>query len=146
MRRWGSRALSMIPWVRSARLARHMGKKFEPHYRAIRDRERFTIEQMRAYQDQHFLRIFRHAFDHVPAYRGLYEQAGITRDTIRSMDDMDKLPCIDKEWVKAKPESFLADNYEQYRPTVNKTSGSTGMPLKIQVDEDLATMVNALCC
>jgi phenylacetate-CoA ligase len=121
-----------------------MGPRFEPHYRAIREREGFTREQIRAYQNEHFLRIFRHAFDSVPAYRELYEKAGVRRDAIRSIDDIDKLPCIDKEVVKARPESFLADHWEKYGPVLNKTSGSTGMPMNIRVDGDLATMVQAL--
>ncbi len=144
MRRWGSRVLSTIPWLRRFRMARHMGAKFEPCYRAIREREGFTTEQIRTYQNEHFLRIFRHAYDHVPAYRDLYAEAGIRKDAICSIDDIDELPCIDKEEVKANPESFLAENVEQYRPRINKTSGSTGMPLNIWVDEDLATMANAL--
>jgi len=125
-------------------MARHMGEEFEPCYRAIREREGFTTEEIHTYQNEHFLRIFRHAYDHVPAYRDLYAEAGIRKEAIRSIDDIDELPCVDKEVVKASPESFLAENIEQYKPRVNKTSGSTGMPLNIQVDEELVTMVNAL--
>lgn len=144
MRWWGTRVLHTIPWYRRFSMARHMGEKFELCYRAVRKREHFSNEEIRDYQNEKFLRVFRHACDNVPAYRDLYEKAGVAKDAIRSMDDLDRLPCIDKEKVKANPESFLADHHEQYRPKVNKTSGSTGIPLNIHVDEDVVTLVNAL--
>lgn len=78
-----------------------------------------------------------HAYEHVPLYRRMYREAGITPQDIRSLEDFNRyVPTIDKRdlvdaqqadppWGQAVA---LSPDYYVYR---FHTSGSTGTPLSI---------------
>ena len=81
--------------------------------------------------------LVRYAYDRVPFYRRLYQDAGMTPDDIRSLDDFNRyVPAIDKkDLVQAQQSSppwgdgvALSPDYYLYR---FQTSGSTGTPLSI---------------
>ena len=136
--------LAKIPWYRRMSVCRHYGPKFKDYYRSTRQQEWFSPEQMKEYQNRHFLKIVRHAFDNVPFYRDFYAQAGLRKEMIRSIDDIEKLPCIDKETVRTNGNLFKAEDFERYRPVSQRTSGSTGKPLELFVDGDMAQLGEAM--
>ena len=70
-------------------------------------------EEVRAIQSEKLLRQVKHVWDNVPYYRRKMEEAGVTPDDIRSVDDLHKLPFLSK-----------ADLREAY------PYGLVGVPLK----------------
>jgi phenylacetate-CoA ligase len=80
--------------------------------------------------------IVRHAWEHSRFYRRRFEEANITPDKIRSVEDISKLPFITKEDLKRSQEAhppwgdILAVKPEECQ-RVHLTSGTTGKPLKI---------------
>jgi phenylacetate-CoA ligase len=83
-------------------------------------------------------------FETSPFYKGIYENAGITADDIKSPDDFNKLPLTDKEALReAYPMGLLSVPQEQV-VRIHSTSGTTGSPVIIpytrQDVEDWATM------
>ena len=65
----------------------------------------------------------------VPAYRDLFDRAGVDIGSIRSFDDLDRLPVIDKSFFRSRPlEDFYC--HKSFRKlTPRRTSGSTGVSL-----------------
>jgi phenylacetate-CoA ligase len=115
---------------------------------------RFSAELMRnqwrsekelvAYQEKKFLSMVRFAYSYVPYYREKYRAAGIVPDDIRSLSDIRKLPFVTKEDLKTVPlESRVARGTDMRRCSIARTSGSTGEPLKVAVDEETADFVRA---
>ena len=62
--------------------------------------ETMPLENLKNLQLQKFKRIFKWAFDHSRFHRRLYDQAGITPEDIRSMDDVRRVPTVEKEMMR----------------------------------------------
>ena len=93
-------------------------------------------EQLRAYQDDRLRRIVRHAIHHVPYYQRLFLELGLRVEEINSADDLRRLPRLSRETVRRGGDLFHADNGEGYRPTLARTSGSSGLALECYLDRD----------
>ena len=84
---------------------------------------------LRQRNEKSFLSLFRRAYDKSAFYKKLYHDAGITKDEIKSLDDIKKLPVITKEDVKQNVEEILT--VAKWKVIKNHTSGTTGTPLKV---------------
>ncbi len=76
-----------------------------------------------------------HAFHNVPYYRQRWSALGIHPNDIRTPADLAALPVLTKADVRRHHRQLLADGVNQQRLHVKRTSGSTGVPVVIQVDE-----------
>ena len=59
--------------------------------------ETMPREQMRALQSERLVKTVRHVWEHVPFYRARMEQAKVSPEDIRSVDDLSKLPFTCKQ-------------------------------------------------
>lgn len=83
-------------------------------------------EQIRAWQNEKFLKQVRHVWDNVPYYRRKMEEKGVTLDDIKSLDDVHKLPFLTKADLKdAYPYGLLALPLKEC-VRIQSTSGTTG--------------------
>jgi phenylacetate-CoA ligase len=99
------------------------------------DRRQFDPPKIvRARQLVALRRIVAHAAATVPYYRQVFERAGLGPDDLRSLDDVRRLPLLTKADVRASGEGLLSETFHG-RPLFRKmTSGSTGVPLEVQLD------------
>ena len=93
-------------------------------------------ERLRAYQDERLRRTVRHAARHVPYYRQLFLERGLRVEDINSASDLYHLPRLSRETVRQGGALFHADNKERYRPTLARTSGSSGVALECYLDRE----------
>lgn len=91
-------------------------------------------QQVLDYQNQKLIEIVQHAGMHVPFYRELFKEIGLDIKKFKGIEDIRKIPLLDKEEIRKNPEQFLADNYKIYGGEWARTSGSTGTPLKLYID------------
>ncbi len=96
--------------------------------------ERWPAAEIRAFQDEQLHRLIRHCYENVPYYERLLRQLGLTPDDFRVADDLQKLPTLSKETVRANSELFHARNIPVSHCEVVGTSGTTGKTLRIRVD------------
>ena len=90
------------------------------------DIETASREQITAWQNEKLVKQVRHVWDHVPYYRRLMEEKGVTPDDIRSIDDLHKLPFISKHDLReAYPYGMLAVPLKDC-VRIHSTSGTTG--------------------
>ncbi len=93
---------------------------------------RWRLEDLRQVQEERLRKLLIHAYQNVPLYRGLYKEAGYRPEEFRSLDDIDKIPILQKDRLKqASPEEVVAQGIDPHRCGVVETSGSTGTPLRI---------------
>jgi phenylacetate-CoA ligase len=84
---------------------------------------------LRAFQDRRLRALVRHAYERVPFYRSLYDAHGVDVDSIRTVDDLGRLPLTNKQMFQALPmEQRLARGIDHRRLIFRKTSGSSGQP------------------
>lgn len=103
-------------------LARDRGVPYLPRPRLEARRDR-RIRSMVAY-----------AARHVPFYRELFAREGIDPAEIRTASDLDRLPLLDRERVRAHPGQFVAQTRAAEASLSFFTSGSTGTPIEIHHD------------
>ena len=93
---------------------------------------RWKGEDLRQVQEERLRNLLIHAYQNVPLYRGLYREAGYHPEQFRSLDDIDKIPILQKDRLKlARPEEVVAQGIDPQRCGIVETSGSTGIPLRI---------------
>lgn len=88
--------------------------------------ETMPYEQMRALQSERLCAQVRHVWEHVPYYRSLMEQKGITPDDIHGVEDLHKLPFLTKADLRDQyPYGLLAKPVADC-VRIQSTSGTTG--------------------
>ena len=92
---------------------------------------RQRIERIR---DQRIRRVVRYAARKVPYYRDLFAGRGIDPSQIKGAAELDQLPVLDKELVRARPELFMADGSVSRKALSFLTSGTTGVPIEVHHD------------
>lgn len=91
-------------------------------------------ERLEALRDRRIRRIVVHAARTVPYYREWFARAGIDPRSIRGAGDLDRLPILDRELVRAEPQRFVAVGRAARGALSFWTSGSTGTPIQIHHD------------
>lgn len=89
-------------------------------------------EQRRDYENDRFMAIFSRAICKSPFYRELYGRHGVSVADIKSIDDIAKLPIIDKSMIKHRSADLLTRS--KWRVKASHTSGTTGEPLVVYDD------------
>lgn len=85
-------------------------------------------ELLGAYEKR-FLQLFHHAIKHTPFYRKLYLKNGIGPNDIRHLEDIVKLPIIDREMIRDHVDEIYT-GWKKWK-VKGYTSGTTGTPLTV---------------
>ncbi|MBP5787607.1 MAG: hypothetical protein J6Y19_07315 [Kiritimatiellae bacterium] len=88
-------------------------------------------EEVQKRQIAKFREIFELAREKSPFYRELYRKAGVLDLEIRSMDDIRKVPTIDKALLRGHKSEELLTTGSTEGLLLTTTSGSTGEPFRI---------------
>jgi phenylacetate-coenzyme A ligase PaaK-like adenylate-forming protein len=116
--------------------ARWEGSPYLRHYRLLRRTQYDPPEVIRRRQWQALEAIVRHAYDSVPFYRRRFDAAGIHPSDIRSFKDFREVPVVTKQDILTQGTALLSDRFAPETLCRKQTSGSTGVPLTIFVDND----------
>ena len=88
--------------------------------------ETASREQIKAWQDERLVSTVQRVYEHVPYYRQLMDQKGVSPQDIHSRDDLYKLPFLTKEDLRnAYPYGLLAEPLRNC-VRIQSTSGTTG--------------------
>ena len=92
-------------------------------------------EKLHVLRDTRLREIVKYAAETVPYYRGLFQRERIDPREIKTVDDLDRLPLIDKETVQKDPCAFVSISRRGIKSIPFTTSGTTGTPLTIYHDQ-----------
>ena len=88
--------------------------------------ETMPYEELRALQNERFMKQIKHVWDNVPYYRKKMEEKGVTIDDIHSIDDLPKLPFLKKDDLReAYPYGLMGKPLSEC-VRIQSTSGTTG--------------------
>jgi phenylacetate-CoA ligase len=100
--------------------------------RALAGEYRFNTDELRRYQDACLCRLVRHAWESVPFYRKLYDEAGVDVRAFRGAEDLERLPVVSRQQLQQTPlEERVARGVDVSGLLLRKTGGSSGVPLTI---------------
>jgi phenylacetate-CoA ligase len=110
-------------------------ERYGTHYHEavdrIRERETWANGQMQEYQNRRLREIIGIAARHVPYYRELFRRLGLSADDFASVGDLDKLPILEKEAVRADPLQFVDERLDPGQLSLETTSGTTGTSIRL---------------
>ncbi|MFO0846950.1 MAG: phenylacetate--CoA ligase family protein [Gemmataceae bacterium] len=118
------------PLVAAKRRSRHLD------YLRLLERTQFDPpEAIRARQLAMLKGVLRHAFATVPFYQRAWAAAGVHPEDVRSLDDLRHFPVVTKTDLRKHEAEFHSTAVDISQARVKRTSGSTGVPLTIRLDE-----------
>ncbi len=106
------------------------------HYLRELERSQFdSPEAIRARQLVALKAQLRHAFATVPYYRRMWAAAGVHPADVKTLDDLRHFPVLTKADIRAHAAELFSEAYRGEKVRTKTTSGSTGVPLAIKLDE-----------
>lgn len=97
-------------------------------------------ETILKYQNDRLRRIVNHAYQEIPFYRKLYDHHGVKPGDVDTVDDLKKLPVIQKKDIR---EIAASRKERDVRTVAGVSSGSTGEPLQYSKSVDAYSMHTA---
>lgn len=92
--------------------------------------QNYTLEQMQDLQWIQLTTILEHTVKNIPYYRNR-----ISSNRVKSYQDFLKIPVLTKTDIQMNKKEFLNPNYKG-RTWIERTSGSTGLPIEFYVDNN----------
>jgi len=77
-----------------------------------------------------------HVYQNVPFYTEYMNNNNISPSDIRSAEDLDKFPPLDKSTIKSNFDKFIPKNINEIKYSIAATGGSTGEPLKYYLSNE----------
>lgn len=95
----------------------------------------WDYEKLINYQNNKIKYIVKYAYENVPYYNKLFKKLNISPEHIRNKNDLNKIPILTKEDIRKNTHDFISRKYNQLKLKKISTSGSTGMPLKVWINQ-----------
>lgn len=136
-------------WAALPRFARHavgrtlgvlppayvLGRRFRSEREFLRSAERWPAERAREYQLQRLREICRLARA-TPYYRRAFAALGFEPDDLKSVDDLSRLPLLDRDTVRKSADEMIVEGTPSLRLDAVSTGGTGGTPLHFYIGAD----------
>jgi phenylacetate-CoA ligase len=117
---------------------------FYYYYLKLRKSQWWSRERIEEYQLDRLKKIIEHSYENVPYYTKLFNREGIKGSSIRCFEDMERIPVLTREDVRNNLHLMLSRKKTSGDMTAfNKTSGTTGKPLRIYHSKKAANLMEA---
>ena len=116
-------------------LALKRGSRHFTHHRALVKSQWLSPLEVQANQWAALQAQLLHAYDTVPYYRRTWATAGVHPSDIKCLADLQHLPILTKADIRANTTELHSSLVPTMKTRLKSTSGSTGVPLKVLLDE-----------
>ncbi len=110
-------------------------ERYGTHYQEALDRIEaragWSAAAMLDYQSARLRQIIGIAARHVPYYRELFHKLGLSPGDFHDAEDLQKLPILEKDLVRADPFRFVDERLDSRRLLTETTTGTTGTPIRV---------------
>lgn len=104
--------------------------------RQIQKMHTWTPEQVTAWQNERLQSLVKHVYEHTTYYRRIFDERNLTPSDIQTIDDLKKLPIINKEIAIAHHDEIVPNNLSSFKYRLRRTGGTTGEPMQYFIDEN----------
>ena len=126
-------------------LAHEIGDpSFYATFRKVQKNQLRPYAELKLEQEKQLRALIRYAYDQVPYYHDLFKQLDLQPKSIRTIEDLEQLPILTKDIIRANWEAFMPANLSSLKYDSRATGGSTGTPMQYRVsrhDQYLAAAV-----
>jgi phenylacetate-CoA ligase len=106
-----------------------------PLVRYLNTTERWSVEALRSLQVSLLRRLLGHAYRHTAYFREVMDSRSLSPQGFSSIEDLSKLPLLERDTVRATMQSRLA-NAEPFPVVTKSTSGTTGEPVVVKYNAE----------
>ncbi|MBK6620313.1 MAG: phenylacetate--CoA ligase family protein [Saprospirales bacterium] len=92
-----------------------------------------TPTQVRAKQLEKLQKLLHHAYEHIPWYKNVFREAGISPRDIRSQVDLQQLPALSRDDIRDRVADMTLPNFGG-KVLKSSSSGTTGIPITYYQD------------
>ncbi|KKG07102.1 capsular biosynthesis protein [Methanosarcina mazei] len=105
---------------------------FHSTYKCIMKSQWQSYEEQKSQQEKKLQNMIRFAYENVPYYHKLFKELNILPGDIRTIEDLEKLPILTKDAIKANFDDFKPANLSSMKYYIKATGGSTGTPFRFR--------------
>ncbi|MDK2831847.1 MAG: hypothetical protein PWQ75_1599 [Methanolobus sp.] len=107
--------------------------KFHSTYKNVVKNQWKSYDEQKVQQEKQLRHMINFAYENVPYYHRLFKELNISPEDIRTIEDLEKLPILTKDIIKANWEDFKPTNLSSMKYIEQATGGSTGTPFKYRL-------------
>ncbi|MCG6201305.1 phenylacetate--CoA ligase family protein [Psychromonas antarctica] len=111
-----------------------IGRKFRETTKLILAADKWTKDEVDAYQLEKLKQQVCNAYNKCPAYKKLYDSAGIDISSFYKLSDFKKLPLIDKAFINDNIDGLLLVDKNSADVDYVTTGGTSGVPLHFYIN------------
>ncbi|MBU2875234.1 hypothetical protein [Marinobacter salexigens] len=121
---------------------RYAGSLYRDIMEKVRLSRSWSSEEIEAYQSERLHEMVKHCRLNIPYYQQQFSEHGIHENDITATEHITRLPILQKETLKENSQLFSQPGTKPFM--LQHTSGSTGTPLALEVDERTYKLAMAL--
>lgn len=109
------------------------GMEYRRYYNKLKKAETYALKDKEKYLLQDMKALLIYCKKNVSYYRKLFKEIDFQPEKLQSLSELEQIPMVDKEYVIANTEEFLADYYKVHLGKLRKitTGGTTGKQMVI---------------
>jgi len=131
---WAQNAACSLAGIKMRR--RRYNRTFWNALTFLEQSQWWSLAEQQAYRREQLRRIIRHAYETVPYYREVFDERRLVPDDIRDVEDLPKLPILEKQTLRDRFEDLQSRTWPDGRRVTQHTGGTTGKALLLREDKD----------
>lgn len=112
------------------------GNTFQNALNEYCEHDKWSFDRICEERDKRLQRIIHHCYSSVPYYKRVFDEGGIDPSSIKTIDDLKRLPILNKDTVKQNIGDFLSTQFDSRLTKVHPTGGTTGAGLRFVTTND----------
>lgn len=111
------------------------GGNFNKFYTDLKESEWYQFDKIKDFQDKKLQEIIQYCYKSIPYYKKLFDDNNINYNDIRTREDLNKIPILEKETVRMNYKNLINPNLKE-KTIHSHTSGSTGKSLELLLTQE----------
>ena len=107
--------------------------EFYPTYSRLVKSQWKPYAELKAEQEKQLKNIIYYSYYNIPYYHRLFDSLGLKPESVRTIEDLQKLPILTKSVIRENWEDFKPLNLNRMKYQEETTGGSTGTPFKYRI-------------
>ncbi|KAA3632300.1 MAG: phenylacetate--CoA ligase family protein, partial [Calditrichaeota bacterium] len=106
------------------------------HFSFLMKSQYWEKQQLLDFQWTCLKKLLVHAYNHTEYYKLIMNERGLTPDSLKSFDDLRKLPVLTREITHERKDQFIADKFEKSKLQKFSSGGTTGQRAELFRDKE----------
>jgi len=121
---------------------RYSGSRSREILEQVRRCRSWSSAEVEAHQSERLHKMVKHCRSNIPYYQQQFAEYGLHENDITATEHITRLPILDKQTLRAQSDLFKQPGAKPFM--LQHTSGSTGTPLTLMVNEETYKLAMAL--